>query len=508
MNTLYRFEDQAATPVVDLGQGALLGAWEGGLAIFRGVPYATPPLGDLRWRPAQPHPGWSGIRDATAYGPSAPQPHGGPTDAVLGGHGEPPFDEDCLTLNVWTPGLDDARRSVYVWIHGGGFVSGSGSMPNYAGDTFASNGDVVVVSINYRLGALGFLHFGGAGNFWLSDQIMALRWVREHIAAFGGNPDDITVGGQSGGAYSTAALAVHPASSGLFRRSILQSPPCGLVLADPAEAMHTTAMFLDVLGVGDVEQARKVPWPKLVEATIAMFGLTAKWGYWLVPFLPVLDGESIAADPFTALRDGARDDLDMLLGWTAREASFAFGLHPGMADATEDRVLARAADTFKGRAADVYAAYALGRKPVRPIDVLIDFVSDELFRVPGDELAQARAARGRPAWVYQFDLRSPAHDGRLGATHCLDLPFTFHNIERWAHAPFIAGIAPQTSKRLAEAMHRAWISFIRTGDPNHTGLPSWEPYTADTRTVMSFDSAIAPVSDPIGDRRLWYADQQ
>src|SRR5690349_21259053 len=174
------------SPVVDLPAGRLRGAVEGGLAVFKGVPYAAPPVGPLRWRPAQPHPGWSGTRDATAFGPSAPQLYREGGDPVLGSHGSPPFDEDCLTLNVWTPRADDAKRPVMLWIHGGGFLSGSGSLPVYSGETFARGGDLVVVTVNYRLGPLGYLYFGedgAGGNFWLTDQLAALRWVRDNIAA-------------------------------------------------------------------------------------------------------------------------------------------------------------------------------------------------------------------------------------------------------------------------------------------------------------------------------------
>lgn len=225
-------------PLVNTRSGAIRGIVEGGLAVFKGVPYAAPPVGPGRWRPAQPHPGWSGTLDATAYGPGSPQAVR-EDDPVLGGHGVPPFDEDCLTLNVWTPGTDDARRPVLVWIHGGAFISGSGAMPNYSGETFARNGDLVVVNLNYRLGPLGLLSCAsddGAEhhNVWLTDQLAALRWVQDNIAAFGGDPGHVTVAGQSAGALSTAALAAHAGDGRLFRRAILQSVPLAMPLATPA----------------------------------------------------------------------------------------------------------------------------------------------------------------------------------------------------------------------------------------------------------------------------------
>ena len=522
-------EDRGPT-LVTLPAGRLRGVAEGGLTVFRGVPFAAPPVGELRWRPARPHPGWSGTLDATGYGPSAPQPYREAGDPVLGGHGSPPFDEDCLTLNVWTPGADAAARPVLVWIHGGGFVSGSGSMPTYSGESFARDGDLVVVTLNYRLGPLGYLYFGpdgdvgegtgehaeestgentgqrtgedvGAGNFWLTDQLAALRWVRENIAAFGGDPDQVTVAGQSGGAVSTAVLAGHPEGRRLFRRAILQSPPFGLHIPDPAESLRRTAVFLEVVGAKSVEELRGVPWPRLVEVMGEMFGRTTQWGYWPTPFLPVLDGVTLERHPADLLLDGDGTDIDVLIGWTREEANFGFALDPGYAAATREQVVARAADTFGGRAAEVYAAYEAARPGARPVDVLMDLISDELFRVPGVELAERRAVAGRPVWAYQFDLPTPAYEGRLAAAHCLELPFVFDNFDDWSHAPFLAGIDPVVRAGLAASMHRAWISFVRTGDPNHAALPYWERYDQQTRATMRFDAVVESVDDLAGPSR-------
>ena len=510
-------ENQGSTVLVTLPAGRLRGTVEGGLAVFRGVPYAAAPVGGLRWRPARPHPGWSGTLDATGYGPSAPQPFNEAGDPVLGGHGSPPFDEDCLTLNVWTPGADDDARPVLVWIHGGGFVSGSGTMPGYAGETFARDGDLVVVTVNYRLGPLGYLFFGaagpdrdggeevgedaGAGNFWLTDQLAALRWVRENIAALGGNPDNVTVAGQSGGALSTAALAGHPEGRTLFRRAVLQSPPLGLRLPTRAESLQRTAAFLEITGTKDLGELRAVPWPRLVEATGEMFGRTMRWGYWPTPFLPVLDGVTLDRHPVDALLHDDSLDIDVLIGWTREEATFGFALDPRYAAATGEQVIARAADTFGDRAAEAYAAYAAARPGARPVDVLMDLVSDELFRVPGVGLAERRAAAGRPVWAYQFDFPTPAHGGRLAAAHCLELPFVFDNFDAWSDAPFLAGIDPAVRDGLAASMHRAWISFIRTGDPNHPALPHWSRYDQQTRTTLRFDSVVAAVGDLAGQAR-------
>ncbi|MFB6825439.1 carboxylesterase/lipase family protein [Streptomyces virginiae] len=501
--------------VVDLPAGRLRGAIDGGVTVFRAVPYAAPPVGDLRWRPARPHAGWSGTRDATTDGPSAPQMYVEGGDPVLGGHGSPPFGEDCLTLDVWTPAADDARRPVLVWIHGGGFVSGSGSLPCYSGRTFARDGDLVVVSINYRIGPLGYLYPGEngdgggdgggdeGGNFWLTDQLAALRWVKENIASFGGDPDCVTVAGQSGGAVSTAALAGHPRTEGLIRRVILQSPPFGLDLPGPAAYLERTAAYLELAGAKDLAELRTLPWPELIAAGGGLFAQTARWGYWPTPFLPVIDEVTLAGHPAQALLTGAAAGIDVMIGWTREEANFGFALDEGYAAATREQVLDRIAETFGAEAAEgVYAAYERARPGARPADVLMDLITDELFRVPALRLAEARAAAGSPVWAYQFDLPTPAYEGRLGAAHCLELPFVFDNFDQWSHAPFLAGLAPAVRDGLAYAMHRAWIAFVRTGDPNHPDLPRWRPYETGTRTTMRFDSVVTALDDLAGASRL------
>ncbi|MFE0577062.1 carboxylesterase/lipase family protein [Streptomyces sp. NPDC058874] len=409
-------------------------------------------------------------------------------------------------LDVWTPAADDACRPVLVWIHGGGFVSGSGSLPGYSGETFARDGDLAVVSINYRIGPLGYLNPDDAdesSNLWLGDQIAALHWVHAHIAAFGGDPDRITVAGQSGGALSTAALAGHPLARGLIRRVILQSPPLGLDLPDPAAYRERTAAYLELAGAESVAELRARFWPELIGAAAGLFARTATWGYWPTPFLPVVDGTSLSVHPALALLDAAAADIDVMIGWTREEANFGLALDEGYAAATRAQVTDRIADTFGAEAApDVYAEYARARPGARPVDVLMDLITDELFRVPAIRLAEARAASGHPVWAYQFDLPTPACEGRLGAAHCLELPFVFDNFDQWAGAPFLAGLDPAVRDGLAYVMHRAWIAFVRTGDPNHPDLPRWQPYGTRARTMMRFDAVVTALDDLAGASRL------
>ncbi|MFJ3727245.1 carboxylesterase/lipase family protein [Streptomyces sp. NPDC090045] len=490
------------SPVVDLPAGRLRGVIEGVLAVFKGVPYAAPPVGALRWRPAQPHPGWQGTREVTAFGPSAPQPYQEGAVGPIGNHGAPPFSEDCLTLNVWTPAADAGKRPVLVWIHGGGFISGSGSLPNYSGETFARNGDIVAVTLNYRLGPLGYLYFGedgAGGNFWFTDQLAALRWVRDNIARFGGDPDNITLAGQSGGAFSVAALAgARPAGRPLFRRAILQSPPLGLQIPTRAESLQRSAAYLKIVGVPDVAALRAVPWRQLVDATFAMLGHTKQWGYWSTPYLPVIDEVTLDRNPADLLLSGPGADIDVLIGWTREEANLAFALNPEYAGATKDQVLARMRNTFGARAGEAYTAYEEARPGARPLDVLMDLIGDDLCRMPAVSLAERRAARGRPVWAYQFDLPTPAYDGQLRSAHCLELPFAFNNFDKWSQAPFLAGLDPRVRDGLASSMHASWISFIRTGDPNPGPMPNWARYERGSRTTMRLDSVTSAVDDLAG----------
>jgi carboxylesterase type B len=460
--------------------GVLRGCAQEGLYVFRGVPYAAPPTGDARWRAARPHPGWQGERDATEYGLSAPQPWMPGGMPPLGEHGAPPFGEDCLTLNLWTPGIDDARRPVLVWIHGGGFLTGSGNLPFYACDTFARDGDVVAISINYRLGPLGFLSGVGDPNVWLTDQIAALQWIVANVAAFGGDPARITLAGQSGGAFSIAALVQHPVARGMFQRGILQSPPLGLDLPTAEEALDRTRSLARHLGHDDPEGLRQEPWERLIGGTIGVLGEYAQFGEWGLAFLPVIDDATMPRHPAAALADA---DLDIVIGWTRDEASFAFGLNPQYAGTTREQVTGWASTRYGHRAGALYEAYATATAEPSPLHVLTQMVTDGLFRCGALQVADARAD-SRPVHAYQFEVTSPLLGGALGAPHCLELPFTFGNFGRWNSAPLVQELRPEVIRQVTGALHSAWIGFIRSGQPEHDGLPSWPPYMAEDRTVL------------------------
>jgi carboxylesterase type B len=470
----------ADSVLVGTTSGTVRGSVENGLHVFRGVPYAAPPVGTRRWRAAEPHPGWPGVRDATRSGPSAPQPWRPDGLPAIGRHGEPPFDEDCLTLNIWTPEPDGRGRPVLVWIHGGGFLSGSGNLPIYAGDTFARDGDIVAISINYRLGPLGMLTGLGDHNAWLTDQVAALRWIAANVAAFGGDPGRITVAGQSGGAFSVAALAQHPDTKNLFQRGILQSAPAGLNLPTTAEALAQTAELARLLGHEDVAGLRGEPWERLIQGTVGVLMEHAAFGQWSLAFLPVIDAATLPADPMAALADS---DIDLIIGWTSEEAAFAFGFDPGYATATREQVIGWAASRYSGAAPALYDAYAAALPGAGPLDVLIQIFTDDFFRRGALDVAAHRASR-RPVHAYQFEVRTPRLDGTPNAAHCGELPFTFGNIARWGTPPIVQGLTEATIEQATDVLHDAWIGFVRDGSPRPAGTLQWRPYTASDPVVL------------------------
>jgi carboxylesterase type B len=502
--------------VVDTTAGKVRGQWESGLAVFRGIPYAAAPVGQLRWRATQPHQGWDGVRDAIEHGPISPQPTGMPYQAVLGSSGQrvDNMDEDCLSLGVWTPGVDNGRRPVFVYIHGGGHTTGAGSWEINSPEPFARNGDVVAVSINYRIGPFGYLFIDEAdgtsrGNFWLEDVIAALRWVQENIANFGGDPATVTVGGYSGGALCIAWLMGLPVVRGLFSRAILESAPMGFGAQDIDKSRTLTGVFFDILGVSTVAEARAMPADDLVRAIGPLRLAWARTAHDpnlnIPPFWDVIDEVSLSRQPLDALADGS-DDVDMLIGWTREEFSlFCAPPRPVFADLTREQAVARARLNFGDSAEAAYDEWAKARPGATPTQVLIDIMTDGHLRMGNLLLAELRAAQGHPTYVYQFDWQSPMLDGFLGATHDLDLPFKFDNFEIWGDSPMLAGTESPQRQALADAMHAAWIAFIRTGDPNHDSLPGWDPYTPVRRTTMRFDTVTQPVDDLVGHwRRAWH----
>lgn len=467
-------------PVVEAPAGVLRGAAAGEVQVFRGVPYARPPVGVLRWRPPVSLPRWDGVRDATRFGAACMQP---PSPF----YSHPAVSEDCLFLNIWAP-AEAKRAPVLVWIHGGSLVSGAGSEAVADGARFAEQG-VLVISINYRLGALGWLAHPGlsaesadgvSGNYGLLDQIEALRWVQRNIAAFGGDPSNITIAGQSAGALSVAYLMAAPQARGLFQRAIAQSPYLITMpelrhsgFRDWPDAETVGASLADKLGAADPAALRAMS----AEAIIQGVGRT---GYFP---LGTVDGRTLPGQLVDVFDRREQAPVPVLTGYNAGEIrSLRFLLPPAPKDAAAYR------REIQARYGDLAGAF-LARYPADDIDgSMLATTRDALYGWSAERLAAAQTAAGAPSFLYLFDHGYPAADaGGLRAFHGAEIPFVFGSM---ASTPAWWPAAPRTAaeRRLSDAMLGYWASFARDGRPRAIGEPAWEPYGA-ARAYMAFESA-------------------
>ncbi|MFC8285299.1 carboxylesterase/lipase family protein [Streptomyces cyaneofuscatus] len=450
-------------------QGTVRGAVERGVAVFRGIPYAATPVGARRFRAPEPPEPWEGVRDALAFGPTAPKrPYAPPLDRLLP---DPAVEgEEWLNLNVWTPSTEGAEGGeraeglpVLVWIHGGSLLHGSSAVPVYDGSAFARDG-VVLVSVNYRLGVEGFGLFPDApANRGLLDQLAALEWVRENIAGFGGDPDRVTVAGESAGAVSIGALLATDRAAGLFRRAVLQSgAPAALT---PDAARGTTELIARRLGIPATAAAFAAVDPAALltaqtEVTSGGNPLTGRNSFQLV-----VDGELLTQDPAEALRTGsAAAGVGLLLGTNTEEYRLWF-VPGGLTERISRLKLRLALLKFKVPNATA-RTYRANRPDATPGELLGALATDLLLRVPLNRLADARAGAPGSTYVYEFGWPSPVQ--RLGACHALELGFVFDTL---AHPDTMALTGPDAPQELADAMHRAWVEFATTGDP---GWPSWD----------------------------------
>jgi para-nitrobenzyl esterase len=492
--------------------GRVEGDTQHGVHVFRGIPYARPPRENLRWRaPEPPHP-WHGTRAARAYGPSAPQI--GPVGRLVRlfiGAPEGRQDQNCLSLNVWTPACDRLTRPVMVWIHGGAFILGSSAMPLYRGWRLAKAGDVVVVSLNYRLGALGFASWHSLGtqgeslpaNLGLRDQIAALEWVRDNIEAFGGNPENVTIFGESAGGMSVGTLLGVPAAKGLFHKAVLQSGAAANV-SSREQADEVAQRFLSELQLErpDVERLERAPVAQILRAqalTSARFGIAAGNLAWQ----PCIDGDLLPEQPLDAIASGASREVPVLIGTNRDEWKLFMAGDPKGRRLDEDGLTRRLRRAFarEGEAGKLIAERAIqayqrvsGARGAEPSERWAAFQSDRIFHRPALHLADAQARHQTRTYAYQFEWSPPALEARVGACHGLDLPFVFGGL-RAASLRAVLGRSPRT-QHLCTRMQRAWIGFARSGDPGHDDLPDWPGYTREARSTLAFDSECTLREDP------------
>ncbi len=494
--------------VVSVAGGRLRGVWRGDHWSFSGIPYGRAPTGPRRWLPPQTPDSWVGVRDSSAFGPIAPQPPAMPgLTSTSDPGGSEPQDEDCLSLNVWTPALPEepagtrSGRPVMVWIHGGGFTSGSGSVFLYRGGNLVRNGDAVVVTINYRLGALGFLGLPGPdglmGNWGLHDQVAALRWVHDNIAAFGGDPENVTVFGESAGAISLVALLTAPSAARLFRRAIVQSG--GAHVHDREQAARAASRLAAVLGLAtfDREALIRIPAADLVAATTELGGRRPDPGLLPLPFLPVVDGSFLPRHPLEAVASGAASSVDLVVGTNRDELTlFALG-NPALSGLDEDGVRAWVANALPGVGRGGGGVVVPGR-PGSPARA--DHAQRHLgrgrkrHRLPLAQPAVGRRApRGAPSSISSSGRRrlSAAHSARATRSSCPS------SSARCTSRPYRCSPARGPRSRCSpDQMQAAWLSFARGGNPSHEGIGEWPAWEREGRTTMVFGPRTGAVPRP------------
>lgn len=493
-----------ASPTVQTAAGKIRGTIQSGVHVFQGVPYGASTAGAGRFRPPDKPVPWAGVREVFDLGTKCPQLEMALAPAMQsileGMRRTEPMGEDCLCLNVWSASLGSAhRRPVMVWLHGGGFTSGSGGSPIYDGAMLASRHDVVAVTVNHRLNVFGYLYlaelggepFADSGNVGMLDIVAALEWVRDNIAEFGGDPGNVTIFGESGGGMKVTALMAMPSAQGLFHRAIVQSGPF-LKAIPRGRATQAAEAFLGKLGLkaGQPDQLQSMPAEQLLEALPAIPGGP-------LALAPVVDGRSLPGDPFDPAAPALSAHVPMLIGSNATEFTF---FEPPPAELDDATFLARVKQRMRiddAAAHPLIGAYK--RTHGSNIDAYLALESDRFMRVNSILQAERKAAQGAaPVYVYYFSWRTPVLDGSLRCPHALEIPFVFDNADSWKG---LTGEGPDRYP-LAAKMSSAWAAFAHSGNPSHAGLPAWPAYTGNQRSTMVFDNECTVADDPGREDRL------
>jgi para-nitrobenzyl esterase len=515
----------ATGPIVETASGRVRGLTDQGVAIFKGLPYGAPPIGERRFMPAvRPDP-WSGVRETTAYGPRAYQPFR-PMIPEIGDAltGTGPMSEDCLRLNLWTPSTGPGRRPVMVWFHGGGQRTGSGNSIYYDGHELARKHDVVVVTVNHRLNALAYLwlagvpgtgdRFADSTNLGLRDLVLALEWVRDNVGQFGGDPGNVTIFGQSGGGGKTAMLTGFPAAKGLFHRAIIMSTLSDTAVTGlaPERAVEAAELLLGRLGVkpADAQQLQTMAPERIIDALTGggvaggQAGQTGPSQDISLRYVPVVDGRTLPAHPFQPASDLSAT-IPILTGSNECEGipygnpEDAYWSSEPTSDAELRTQVKRIVPMTDAEADRMIALYRSHRPNDTPGDLASVMLGDNsILRRSAYTIAERKFEQGKaPVYLYYFNWRSPVRGGKLRTMHGMELPFVFDHPDL---IQFMTGMG-QERYELAKNMSEAWVAFARTGNPNHAGIPNWAPWNPTRWPTMVFNREIRAVDDPFGEER-------
>jgi para-nitrobenzyl esterase len=508
---LARGQSSQNSVVADTAFGKIRGEEIQGIKIFKGVPYGATTAGQNRFMPPVDPTPWAGVRDTLHYGPSAPQRNpeaaGTVSPLAVASANLPPESEDCLVLNVWTPALKDGRkRPVLFWCHGGGFVSGSGSSPGTDGANLARRGDVVVVTINHRLNVLGFTYlaeFGGpdfasSGDVGMLDIVHALRWVRNNIEQFGGDPNTVMIFGQSGGGRKVGTLLAMSSAKGLFHRAVIESGPT-IKLVEIGQATNVAAMLLAKLNLstGQVRELQKVPVERIMAAYFSVVKDMGNRDQMTEGFSPTVDGKAIPHHPFHPAAAPISADVPLMLGSTRTEMTLQSDQAAFSLDDAGMRARVKSLAGDHGEA--LIETYRKLNPRATPSDLFFLIASDYRYGAPIMKIAERRAALGKgPVHLYYFTWETPVQGGRLKSPHTIEIPFAFDNVQ--ISKQITGGGADAMA--LADKVSDTWIAFARTGDPNTSKLPNWPAFNASERPTMVINNQSKVVSDPIREQRL------
>lgn len=495
--------------VVEIATGKLRGERRPKGIAFKGIPYGASTAAEARFMPPKKRAPWAGTLDATRFGDRAPQVDRPFPQGFEWLFSTPPWSEDCLVMNVFTPATGDGKRPVMVWLHGGAFAFGSADVPVLDGEQLAASEDVVVVTLNHRLNAFGYFpppegddRFADAGNAGMLDLVLALEWVRDNIATFGGDPNCVTIFGQSGGGAKVAVLMAMEKAKGLFHRAIVQSPSSGFRVQTREHAEpfgHALSKRLHRKN-GDLEALQKVPAEQLLDATTQLLIATGGEDR----FRPMIDHRTLSRHPFYPEAPATSADIPLLIGYAATEASFYLASDSANRSLTLEQARHRLKRFMKlddGGASRLLSEYSANHPKALPIDLLMHAAGDHMYRLTTIEGAEQKAQQGgSPAFLYEFAFSSPAYEGFVRSPHTAEIPYVFGNIEM---ARAFTGSSESASMQMQEAMG-VWARFARTGDPNGGKLPHWTPFNLESRATMLFDAPSTRLAfDPGGaDRKV------